>query len=323
MSKQLLLVDDDGDMAELTQESLKLFGWEVCWKDNAEEALALLQERDFDAVVTDLNLGGMSGIELCQRAIESRPEIPVIVITAFGCMTSAISALRARAYDFMNKPVEMSVLAHSLERAVQHRELRAEIKRLTQEVQRGRAPGQMVGQSAPMLKVYDLIHRVASTDASVLLSGESGTGKELVARALHSESPRAAKPFIAINCAAMPANLLESELFGHTRGAFTDAKIARKGLFEEANGGTLLLDEVGEMPLDMQAKLLRVLQERKVRPVGGSFEVSFDTRIIAATNRDLEAEVEEHRFREDLYYRLNVVQIHVPPLRARSGGTWI
>jgi len=178
--------------------------------------------------------------------------------------------------------------------------------------------GGLGGESRAMLKVYDLIRRVASTDTTVLLSGESGTGKELVARALHTESTRAAQPFVAINCAAVPASLLESELFGHVKGAFTDAKATRKGMFEQATGGTLLLDEIGEMPLDMQPKLLRVLQERQVRPVGGNVVVPVDARIIAATNRDLESEVEEQRFREDLYYRLNVVQIHVPPLRARG-----
>jgi DNA-binding NtrC family response regulator len=304
-------------MGELVQESLKPRGWDVCWQASGEQAFALLQEQEFDAIVTDLNLGGMTGIELCQRVMESRPDIPIIVITAFGCMDSAISALRARACDFMNKPLEMSVLAHSLDRAIQHRALREENKRLKEEAGR-RAPGELVGQSPAMVEVYDLIHRVCDADASVLLTGESGTGKELIARALHGQSSRAKRPFVAINCAAVPANLLESELFGHARGAFTDAKQARKGLFEEANGGTLLLDEVGEMPLDMQAKLLRVLQERRVRPVGSSAEVPFDARIVAATNKDLEAEVEAQRFREDLYYRLNVVQIHVPPLRARG-----
>jgi two-component system, NtrC family, response regulator AtoC len=263
MSKRLLVVDDDGDMGELLQDSLTTRGWEVTWKARAEEAFEALQNDEFDAVVTDLNLEGMSGIELCQRVMEKRPDIPIIVITAFGCMDAAISALRARACDFMNKPVDMSVLSHSLERALQHRDLKTELKRLRQEVSRSRTPGELVGQSSAMLKLFDLIRRVSNSQASVLLTGESGTGKELVARALHLESPRAERPFIAINCAAVPENLLESELFGHTRGAFTDAKTARKGLFEEADGGTLLLDEVGEMPLAMQAKLLRVLQERR------------------------------------------------------------
>lgn len=323
MSKRLLVVDDDGDMGELLQESLRARGWEVSWLPRAEDAFEALQAQDFDAIVTDLNLEGMSGIELCQRVMEKRPDLPIIVITGFGCMDAAISALRARACDFMNKPVDMSLLAHSLERAMHHRDLKEELKRLRQETQRTHAPGDLVGQSSVMLKLYELIRRVSDTDASVLLTGESGTGKELVAKALHSQSPRAERPFVAINCAAVPENLLESELFGHTRGAFTDAKTARRGLFEEAGGGTLLLDEVGEMPLSMQAKLLRVLQERKVRPVGSSSEIPIDIRIIAATNRDLEAEVEEGRFREDLFYRLNVVHIHVPPLRSRGNDVLV
>lgn len=318
MSKRLLLVDDDGDMGELVQDSLRAHGWDVAWKASAEAAVELLHVEDFDAIVTDLNLEGMSGIDLCQRVMETRPEIPVIVITAFGCVEAVISALRARAYDFLSKPIDLSLLAHSLERAVHHRELKAEVKQLKEEARRYRGTAQLVGQSAVMARLNELIFRVARTEASVLIMGESGTGKELVARTLHASGPRENGPFVAINCAAVPANLLESELFGHTRGAFTDAKVARKGLFEEANGGTLLLDEVGEMPLEMQAKLLRVLQERKVRPLGSSAEIPFDVRIIAATNRDLEALVQEQRFREDLYYRLNVVQVRVPPLRARG-----
>jgi two-component system response regulator HydG len=201
---------------------------------------------------------------------------------------------------------------------VQHRHLREEVKRLREASDVSPGRGGLAGESRAMLKVYDLIRRVAPTDTTVLLTGESGTGKELVARALHTESGRTNMPFVAINCAAVPGSLLESELFGHVKGAFTDAKATRKGMFEQASGGTLLLDEIGEMPLDMQPKLLRVLQERQVRPVGGNTVAPVDARIIAATNRDLESEVESERFREDLYYRLNVVQIHVPPLRARG-----
>ncbi len=209
-------------------------------------------------------------------------------------------------------------MAHAINRALSHRELREEVERLTEEASRGRRVEGLLGESQAMKKVFDLIQRVANTDTSVLITGESGTGKELVARALHAGSARREAPFIPINCAAVPANLLESELFGHAKGAFTDAKTDRQGLFLRADGGTVLLDEIGEMPAEMQPKLLRVIQERKLRPVGADREMEFDTRIISSTNRDLETEVEEGRFREDLYYRLNVVQIHAPPLRARG-----
>ena len=319
MTTRILVIDDDRSMCELIQESLQRNGWHVAWRTQGDEGLELMREESFDVVITDVNLENMSGHDLCRNLTENRPDTPVIVITAFGNMSSAISAIRAGAYDFINKPIDMAQLAHVIDRAVQHRHLREEVKRLRQEKSGSEAGmGGLGGESRAMLKVYDLIRRVASTDTTVLLTGESGTGKELVARALHTESARAAQPFVAINCAAVPGSLLESELFGHVKGAFTDAKATRKGMFEQASGGTLLLDEIGEMPLEMQPKLLRVLQERQVRPVGGNVVVPVDARIIAATNRDLESEVEEQRFREYLYYRLNVVQIHVPPLRARG-----
>jgi two-component system response regulator HydG len=292
------------------------------WRTRGEEGLDLLRDQDFDVIITDLNLDGASGIDLCKRFTENRPDTPVIVITAFGDMSAAIGAIRAGAHDFINKPLDMTVLERAIERATQHRHLREEVKRLSRasagETSTGGALGALTGTSRAMLGVYDLVRRVAAADTTVLLSGESGTGKELVARALHEQSDRREGRFVAINCAAVPAELLESELFGHVKGAFTDAKNSRQGLFEQASGGTLLLDEVGEMPLEMQPKLLRVLQERQVRPVGGNISVPVTARIIAATNRDLEAEVEQKRFREDLFYRLNVVQIEIPPLRARG-----
>jgi len=318
MSSRVLIVDDDRSMCELMQAALEKRGHEVEACTRGAEALELISNHDFSAVVTDLNLEKMSGLDICKYVTENRPDVPVLVVTAFGDMSSAIAAIRAGAYDFLNKPLDMEALNHAVDRAIQHRRLQEEVKRLAEKVGHAQTAGDLVGKSPAMRKVYELIHRVSDTESSVLLTGESGTGKELVARALHSQSDRANRPFIAINCAAVPANLLESELFGHVRGAFTDAKTSRKGLFERAHGGTVLLDEIGEMPMAMQPTLLRVLQERRLRPVGGSTEISFNTRILAATNRDLESDVEEGRFREDLFYRLNVVEIHVPPLRTRG-----
>ena len=319
MNRRVLVVDDDQSMCELIHDSLTKRDYEVEWRTRSDDALRVLEEKEVDVVVTDLKLGGgMSGLMLCERVVANRPDIPVVVITAFGSMESAISAIRAGAYDFITKPMDMQSLALTLDRALQHRELNAEVKRLRDAVQHGQHLDDIIGGSPSMKKVYDLIQRVSESDATVLITGESGTGKELVARAIHARSERRQGEFVAINCAAMPPNLLESELFGHVRGAFTDARRSREGLFLQASGGTLFLDEVGEMPLEMQPKLLRALQERRLRPVGGDTEVSFDTRILAATNRDLEAEVESGKFREDLFYRINVVQIHVPPLRARG-----
>ncbi|MEO6576961.1 MAG: sigma-54 dependent transcriptional regulator [Polyangiaceae bacterium] len=318
MTTEVLLVDDDQSLCETLAIGLRKRGIHVTWNTSAVEAFRLLETTSVDVVVTDLHMREMGGIELCERVASSQPNVPVIVFTAFGSMDSAVAAIRAGAYDFISKPVEIDVLAIAVERAAQHRALGDEVKRLRLEMVRPRS-GELLGDSAAMKHVHDLIGRVASSEANVLVSGESGSGKELVARAIHSLSARSAGPFVAINCAAVPDALLESELFGHARGAFTDAKEAQPGLFVHARGGTLFLDEIGDMPLGLQPKLLRVLQERAVRPLGAKNEVPVDVRIIAATNRDLESAIEEHRFREDLYYRINVIHIPLPPLRARGG----
>jgi two-component system response regulator HydG len=315
---RVLVVDDDRDMCRLLESALGKRGFQVVSRMSAAEGFDLLSSDDFDVVVTDLNMKGMNGLELCERTVANRPDVPVVVITAFGSFETAVAAIRAGAYDFITKPFEVEALEMTLRRAVQHRVLREEVKRLRRAVEGGQRTGELFGSSAAMKKVYDLIARVAESDASVLITGESGTGKEVVARQLHEQSRRKEGPFVAINCAAMPETLLESELFGHTKGAFTDAKSASSGLFVQASGGTLFLDEIGDMPIGLQPKLLRSLQERKVRPVGGSVEVSFDARVVAATNRDLESAVDERRFREDLFYRINVIHIQLPPLRARG-----
>jgi two-component system response regulator HydG len=319
MSTRILLVDDDAVLSETLAVGLRRRGFAVTPRASAAEAMQALDGEEFDVVVTDLNMRGIGGIELCERIAANRPDLPTVVLTAFGNLESAISAIRAGAYDFINKPVEIEVLAIAAERAATHRRLREEVKRLRMEA--GRAPrfDALVGRSPAMETVYDLVHRVAGSDATILVSGESGTGKEVVARAIHGRSHRSNGPFVAINCAAMPESLLESELFGHAKGAFTDAKTAEPGLFSRANRGTIFLDEIGDMPPGLQPKLLRVLQERTVRPVGGRDEIPIDVRVIAATNRDLESALEEGRFREDLYYRINVVHIPLPPLRGRVG----
>lgn len=318
MSGKVLVVDDEPAMCEMIATTMIKHGYEVEWRTSGEDAFRMLQDRDFDVVVTDLKLKGSSGLELCERISENFPDISVVVITAFGSMETAVAAIRVGAYDFITKPMDMDSFRLTIDRAVQHRRLSREVKRLRQVVSETQHAGDLIGSSPAVKKVQDMIDRVCNSETTILITGESGTGKELVARALHHRSIRANGPFVAINCAAMPPQLLESELFGHVRGAFTDAKMSRQGLFVQASGGTLFLDEIGEMPLEMQAKLLRVLQDRKVRPVGSNTEVAFDTRIIAATNRDLESDVEDNRFREDLYYRINVVRIHVPPLRSRG-----
>jgi two-component system response regulator HydG len=303
-------------MCELLKSQLGRRGFEVQTCSAADQALARLAAEELDAVVTDVRMRGLDGIQLCEHVRQNRPDVPVLVITAFGSLDTAVAAIRAGAYDFLAKPFEVEELAFRLERAIQHRQLADEVKRLRA---RALAPvDELLGESVALRQLRELVARVARSDAPVLLIGETGSGKERVARALHRLGPRPEGPFVALNCAALPEHLLESELFGHARGAFTDARSARSGLLVHASGGTLFLDEIAELPLALQPKLLRALQERCVRPVGGEEEVPFDARIVAATNRDLDAAVEEGRFREDLFFRIDVLRIEVPPLRARG-----
>jgi two-component system response regulator HydG len=315
----ILVADDDKEMCELAEASLSRRGYKVTWRLTPEEALAELDREDFSVLLIDIHMQGMNGLELCSQALLKRPDAVVVVMTGFGTLEDAIGAMRAGAYDFITKPVSTDALALSVDRAARHRAMNDELKRLRRRVDQHELPN-IVGHSESIRHMADIVERIAETDTNVLITGESGTGKELVARAIHERSGRRG-PFLAVNCAALPETLLESELFGHARGAFTDARVARQGLFVEAHNGTLFLDEVGEMPVGMQAKLLRALQERKVRPLGTGQEVPFDSRLITATNRELEGEVEGKRFREDLFYRINVVRIDVPPLRSRGNDT--
>ncbi len=318
MKSSILVVDDDPSILDLVEARLKKREHAVTTESTVDAALECLRRQDFDLVITDLQIGTDSGLAISEWVSTNRPGTPVIVITAFGSMETAVGAIRAGADDFVTKPVDLELLDHIVERAIQRRRLTAEVERLRATVARAGMPAGIIGKSSAMKKLADLIDRIGDSDASVLITGQSGTGKELVARALHDRSTRKDGAFVPVNCAALPENLLESELFGHVKGAFTDARTAKDGLFRRAGGGTLFLDEIAETAPEMQVKLLRALQERKVRPVGGTEEIAFDTRIVAATNRDIESDVEEGRFREDLYYRINVVRLRVPPLRARG-----
>jgi DNA-binding NtrC family response regulator len=312
---QLLVVDDEVDMLTLLRNYLSREGYEVRTAPSAEVALQLLEDCDFDVVLTDLRMRGMDGLELVREIRTARPETQVILMTAFGGIDTAIEAVKAGAYHFVAKPVKLPEVGALVRKALAERELRRENRQLRQAVEERYTFGQLLGKSAVMQRLFALLERLAATNSTVLIEGESGTGKELVARALHYNSLRSRYPFVPVNCAAMPEGLLESELFGHTKGAFSGAEIARRGLFLEATRGTIFLDEIGEMPVGMQVKLLRVLEQRHIRPVGSDREVEVDVRVLAATNQDLAAEVRAGKFREDLYYRLNVMHVKVPPLR--------
>jgi DNA-binding NtrC family response regulator len=313
----VLIVEDDDEIREAAQDALLELGYDAHAESSAERALTAIHQHVPAAVIADVRMPGMSGIEFCKRLTGDWPEVPVLLMTAFGDVDTAVDALRAGALDFIPKPISFDHLASVLQQAVTRQASPAMVRLEDPAVPVGSCEG-LVGSSDALRGVIERIARVAPTQATVLITGESGTGKELVARAVHDGSPRKERPFVALSCAAMPQGLLEAELFGYRRGAFTGAVQSRDGLFQRAEGGTLFLDEIGDLPLPLQPKLLRVLEERRVRPLGSSQEVALDVRIVAATNRDLEHAVRLGQFREDLLFRLNVHHIHLPPLRERG-----
>ncbi|MBI5776658.1 MAG: sigma-54-dependent Fis family transcriptional regulator [Nitrospirae bacterium] len=313
----ILIVDDEPEMRALLRDELQERGYRVAAVANGREALKKLGEEEYAVVLTDLRMQGMQGLELLNEVKQGSPGTNVIIMTAFGSVESAIEAMKHGAYDYVTKPIKNEEMALVVEKAVRDALLRREVQQLRRAVREDYSFHQILGKSKPMREVFDLIRRVADSQTNVLITGESGTGKELAAKAIHFNSDRRSGPFVPVNCAAIPEALLESELFGHMKGAFTDAKGDKRGLFEEAHGGTLFLDEISELPVMLQAKLLRAIQEKEIRRVGSTKSIAVDVRIIAATNLSLTDEVKAKRFREDLYYRLNVIEIRMPPLRER------
>lgn len=314
---RILLVEDDASLRKLLLEELQDAGYDTCDAPSAEQAWSLLNAHPVDLVISDLRLPGADGMALLQQTRQLPAAPGFVIITGFGTVSQAVDALKEGADDFLTKPVDLQHLLMSVQRVNETRRLRQELTRYRELLGGGDFHG-LIGRSTPMQRLYTQISQIARAAGAVLIEGESGVGKELVARALHAEGNSADGPFVAVNCAAIPAELLESELFGHAAGSFSGAQKARRGLFLEANGGSLLLDEISELPIGMQAKLLRVLQEQKLRPVGTNREETVEVRILAATNSDLEREVAEGNFREDLFYRLNTFVLHVPPLRERG-----
>ena len=324
----VLVIDDDAAMRSMVVDFLRSEGHMVSEATLATEALRKIEAKEFgdvssiedfklDLVISDLSMPEMSGIEFITKFRELAPKIPIILITAFGTIETAIEAIRRGAFDYTTKPFKLSEMSVTVARALRFRDLQLENSRLQNEVEQTQSFAKIIGKSPGMREVFDLIRRVAPATANVLITGESGTGKERVARAVHDEGPRRTKRFVAINCTAIPEALLESELFGHAKGSFTGAVGRKRGLFEEADGGTIFLDEIGDMNLGLQGKLLRVIQERKIRSVGDNVDRDVDVRIVAATHKDLKAAIKNGTFREDLYYRLSVIPITIPPLRHR------
>lgn len=324
---RIVIIDDEQEMRSLLEDSLAADGYQVIAYSSAPAALAALapggalsvdqESGDLDLIISDIKMPQMDGLEFTRLARELRPEIPVILITAFGSIETALEAMKLGAFHYVVKPFRLAEIAVLVQKALEHRRLTRDNSALIREMRQGWSLDGIIGKSASMHQVFDLVERVAQAQANVLITGESGTGKERVARAIHTRGPRAKAPFVAINCTAIPETLLESELFGHAKGAFTGAHQRKKGLFEEAEGGTLFLDEIGDMNVQLQAKLLRVIQEREVRAVGETQGRQVNVRIVAATHKDLKAAIREGLFREDLFYRLSVIPIVIPPLRHR------
>jgi DNA-binding NtrC family response regulator len=313
----ILIIDDEKSLLDLLRVVFKKEGYEVKTAASAAGGFEILAKEEIDLVVTDIKMPGADGMDILRYARENLPDLPVILITAYGSIAQAVEALKAGALDYVVKPFDVEELKIIVGRGLASRRLKQENLLLKRDLKERYSFEQMIGKSRPMQDIYTLIEKIASTDSTVLITGESGTGKEMAARAVHLQGARRDHPFVSINCAALPENLLESELFGHVRGSFTGAVSDKKGMFELAQRGTLFLDEVGEMSPWTQVKLLRALQERKVRRVGGSDEVPVDVRIIAATNQDLKKRIQEAKFREELFYRLNVISVDMPPLRKR------
>ena len=316
--EKILIVDDEKSIRDFLEIMLKKEGYKVASASSGEEALKLVNQINYDLVISDIRMKGMSGVELLKNIKEINPETVVLMVTAYASVDTAIDAMKAGAYDYIAKPFKIEEVKHIIRNALDRKRLETENILLKKELKSKYGFANLIGTSQKMLEVYAIIKRVSDTKTNILITGESGTGKELVARAIHYEGSRKDKPFVPINCGAIPENLLESELFGHQKGAFTGAVANKSGLFEMANEGTIFLDEITEIPVQLQVKLLRVIQERNFRRVGSVEDISVDVRIIAASNKEIDKEVKEGRFREDLFYRLNVIPIHIPSLCERQ-----
>ncbi|MBI2155609.1 MAG: sigma-54-dependent Fis family transcriptional regulator [Candidatus Rokubacteria bacterium] len=319
MAQRVLVVDDEPDMVENCARILKRAGLQCLTATDPRRALALVETERPDLLLTDVKMPGMDGMELLRRAREVDPALPVVLITAFATIESAVAAIKDGAFDYLPKNFSVEQLRVAVERGLRQRELQIENRNLRDQLQGTLGFENILGRSPAMARVFELVRKAARSEANILVLGESGTGKELIARAIHANSPRAAQPFVPVDCASLPEQLLESELFGHEKGAFTGAVKGKRGLMEVADRGTLFLDEIAEMPVVLQVKLLRALQERQLRRVGGTATIDVDARVVSATNRDLRAAVAKGQFREELYYRVNVIEIPLPPLRDRAG----
>jgi two-component system response regulator PilR (NtrC family) len=318
MRARILIVDDELSVREFFEILLKKEGYDVTTCGDAPEAVKLLRDQPFDLMITDLQLKSGDGMTLLKESKKHQTELPVIMVTAYATTDSAVEAMKAGAFDYLSKPFKIEEIKVVIQRALETKNIVVENRDLKNQLSEKYDFSTLLGESEPMRRIHDLIKKTAPTKTNVLIYGESGTGKELVARAIHFNSPRKEKPFVTVNCGAIPESLLESELFGHVKGSFTGAVASKQGLFEVAHKGTIFLDEIGELPLVMQVKLLRVIQEKSFLRVGGTENIEVDVRIIAATNRNLEDEVKSGNFREDLFYRLNVIQVPLPPLRQRK-----